>query len=119
NPVQHLVGARTIAHLPAADQRILLGRAYFPTLITGAFRAGLHAALDFAIVASVAAAAASWTRGGRYVHTEAPALSGRRRGAPAQDPAAWGARAPDGAAAAAADHPGTGQALSRVPSRDP
>ena len=121
NPVQHLVGAGTIAHLPVADQRVLLGRGYFPTLITGAFRAGLHAALDFAIVASLAAAAASWTRGGRYVHSEAAA--GGRREAPARGGGADGARAEDeaegGDAAASADHPGAAQVLSRVPSREP
>ena len=74
NPVEHLVGARTVARLPAAQRAVLLGHGFFPTLITGAFRVGLHAAFDFAIVASVLAAAASWTRGAMYVHAEpAPA----------------------------------------------
>jgi MFS family permease len=70
NPVQHLVGATTLAHLSASNKAVLLGHAYFPNLIAGAFQAGLHAALDFAIVASVLAAAASWTRGGRYVYSD-------------------------------------------------
>jgi MFS family permease len=70
NPVQHLVGAGTVAHLPAAQQAVLLGHGFFPRLITPPFRTGLHAALDFAAVASLLAAIASWTRGGRYVYSE-------------------------------------------------
>jgi len=70
NPIGHLIGAGTLAHLPAAQQSALLGHGFFPMLITGPFRAGLHAALDFAIVASVLAAAASWSRGAMYVHDD-------------------------------------------------
>jgi MFS family permease len=73
NPIEHLIGARTLAHLSAAQQKILLGHGFFPMLITAPFRVGLHAALDFAIVASVLAAAASWTRGAMYVHSDIPA----------------------------------------------
>jgi len=71
NPVQHLIGAGTLAHLNAAQQAALAQRGFFPGLIAAPFQAGLHAAFDFAIVASLLAAAASWTRGGRYVHTPA------------------------------------------------
>jgi MFS family permease len=70
NPISHLVGASTLAHLSAAQRTTLVGRSFFPTLITAPFHRGLHTALDFAIVASLVAAAASWTRGGRYVHAE-------------------------------------------------
>jgi MFS family permease len=70
NPIEHLVGAGTVARLPAAQQAVLLGHGFFPSLITAPFRAGLHAALDFAIVASALAAAASWSRGTMYVHAE-------------------------------------------------
>ena len=45
---------------------------FFPSIITAPFRSGLHAALDFALVASLLAAAASWTRGGRQQHTRLP-----------------------------------------------
>jgi EmrB/QacA subfamily drug resistance transporter len=71
NPVQHLVGAGTIAHLSAAQQAALAKRSFFPSLISGPFTKGLHAAFDFAIVMSLAAAAASWTRGKRYTYTPA------------------------------------------------
>ena len=71
NPVSHLVGAATLTHLTAAQQAALARHSFFPGLIAAPFQEGLHAAFDFAIVASLAAAAASWTRGGRYVYTPA------------------------------------------------
>jgi MFS family permease len=64
NPVQHLVGAHVMSQLPHAQQAVLTGRSFFPGLIAKPFRSGLHAALDFAIIASIVAAIASWTRGG-------------------------------------------------------
>ncbi|HEX3825510.1 MAG TPA: MFS transporter, partial [Mycobacteriales bacterium] len=70
NPVQHLVGAHVLSQLPAAQQSELTNRSFFPGLISGPFRSGLHAALDFGIVASLLAAAASWTRGGAYHYVE-------------------------------------------------
>jgi MFS family permease len=63
NPVQHLVGSGVLSHLSATQQATLTGRSFFPRLIAAPFRSGLHAALDFGIVASILAAAASWTRG--------------------------------------------------------
>ncbi len=71
DPVSHLVGAGTLAHLTAGQQAALAQHRFFPGLIAAPFQEGLHAAFDFAIVASLAAAAASWTRGGRYVYTPA------------------------------------------------
>jgi MFS family permease len=70
DPVQHLIGAHQLGQLPIAQQHALTGHSFFPGLISAPFRAGLHAALDFAIVASLAAAAASWVRGGHYVYSE-------------------------------------------------
>jgi hypothetical protein len=51
---------------------VLTGRSFFPSLIAGPFKQGLHAAFDFAIVACLIGAATSWTRGKRYVHGTAP-----------------------------------------------
>ena len=77
NPVQHLIGPGALAHLDAAERATLLGHGFFPRLITAPFRAGLHAAFDFAIVTSLLGAVASWTRGGRYVFAEeAPVVTG-------------------------------------------
>ncbi|MHB8329862.1 MAG: MFS transporter, partial [Acidimicrobiales bacterium] len=77
NPIEHLIGSATLAHLTGPQQAVLLGHGYFPMLITAPFRAGLHAALDFAILASLLAAAASWTRGGRYIHSDSPVAFGQ------------------------------------------
>jgi MFS family permease len=65
NPIQHFVGPHALAALPAHDQAVLTGHSFFPTLIAGPFRDGLHAAFAFAIVACLIAAAASLMRGGR------------------------------------------------------
>jgi MFS family permease len=65
NPIQKLLGPQALAHLSQAQQAALTGRSFFPSLIAAPFKAGLHTALDFAIVVSLLAAAASWTRGGR------------------------------------------------------
>jgi MFS family permease len=72
DPVQHLIGPGVFAHLSAAQQHALSSRSFFPGLISAPFRAGLHAAFDFAILISLIAAAASWTRGGRYVYAPTP-----------------------------------------------
>jgi MFS family permease len=67
NPIGELLGP-SIHHLPAANAAYLTGRSFFPSLISGPFASGLDEAFDFAIVACLIAAAASWLRGGRYVH---------------------------------------------------
>ncbi len=70
NPVQHLVGAAVLAHLPARQAAILTGRGFFPALISSPFANGLHAAFDFAIGACLLAAGMSWLRGGKYHYEE-------------------------------------------------
>jgi hypothetical protein len=51
NPIQHLLGAHGLAGLSAHDHALLTGRSFFPHLIAGPFRNGLHEAFAFAIVA--------------------------------------------------------------------
>jgi MFS family permease len=70
NPIQHLLGPTALAHLSLHSQTVLTGRSFFPQLISGPFRHGLHEALAFAIVACLVAAAASLMRGGRYYSVE-------------------------------------------------
>jgi MFS family permease len=72
DPMKALLGPSVLAHLPAGHASIIEGRSFFPRLIAAPFRAGLHTAFDFAIGACLIAAAASWTRGGKYVHVEDP-----------------------------------------------
>jgi hypothetical protein len=75
NPVQHLVGTSALSHLTAAQQAVVNGHSFFPNLIKGPFRSGLHDAFDFSIVASLIAAAASWSRGKRFVYTSQSATT--------------------------------------------
>ena len=70
NPIQHLLGPGVLDALPAASAHLLTGRSYFPSLISGPFRSGLHVAFAFSIAACLIAAAASWSRGKRYVAAE-------------------------------------------------
>jgi MFS family permease len=74
NPVQHLLApSGVLAKLPAASQRVLTGREFFPNLISAPFHHGL--VVVFAVAASLAvlAAFASLLRGGRYVPPAPPA----------------------------------------------
>jgi hypothetical protein len=68
NPIQQLIPASVLAHLPASHAAYLTGRSFFPSLVSPAFKTGLHYAFDFAIGCSLVAAVASLLRGGRYVH---------------------------------------------------
>jgi len=72
SPVEHLVGAPVLAHLSAANRALLNGRSFFPSLISKPFESGLHAAFDFAVLACLVAAGASWLRGGKYIYSEEP-----------------------------------------------
>jgi MFS family permease len=72
SPVEHLVGAPVLDHLSTANRALLNGRSFFPSLISKPFRSGLHAAFDFAVLACLVAAGASWLRGGKYVYSEEP-----------------------------------------------
>jgi MFS family permease len=75
NPIQHLVGPHVLGSLSAHNQATLIGRSFFPHLISAPFRSGLHATFAFAIIACLIAAAASLMRGGRY-HAEGPDAPG-------------------------------------------
>jgi MFS family permease len=79
NPIQHLVGAHALAGLSAHQHAVVVGRAFFPRLISGPFRTGLHETFAFAIVACLVAATASWFRGGKVE----PLESAPARAAPA------------------------------------
>jgi MFS family permease len=77
NPVQHLLASmRALASLPAASQRVLTGREFFPDLISGPFHQGLVVVFAVAAALSVLAGLASLLRGGR---AGTPAETGQRR----------------------------------------
>jgi hypothetical protein len=71
NPIGQLLGP-SLHHLPAANATYLTGRSFFPSLMAGPFASGLDEAFDFASVACLIGAGASWMRGGRYVHDLEP-----------------------------------------------
>ena len=77
NPIQHLLGTGVLHSLSPANAALLTGRSYFPSLISGPFRSGLNIAFGFSIGACLIAAAASWSRGKRYVDTENEGGPGR------------------------------------------
>ncbi len=70
NPIGSLLGPQTLHALPSSDASYLTGHTFFPSLVSGPFHAGLSVAFGFAIVACLVAAAASWLRGGKYVHVD-------------------------------------------------
>jgi MFS family permease len=72
NPVQKLLGAQTLHALPASQQHALVGRSFFPHLISSPFHTALTYAFAFAIAACTVAAVASLLRGGKYHWTEEP-----------------------------------------------
>jgi hypothetical protein len=75
NPVQHLLAARgALSSRPAASQRVLPGRQFFPELISGPFQHGLSVVFGVSALASVAAVA-SLLRGGRYTTRRPPTRS--------------------------------------------
>ncbi len=89
NPIQHLAGAHVLSTLSAHSQAVITGRSFFPQLISGPFRSGLHETFLFAIIACLVAAVASLMRGGIYHHDNAPAPSANvpESTAPARPPA--------------------------------
>ena len=76
NPIHSMLGP-ALSHLPAAKVAYLTGRSFFPSLIAQPFGDGLAVAFDFALIACLVAAVASWLRGGRYVHGEDDLLTPR------------------------------------------
>jgi hypothetical protein len=71
NPAKELLGPHVLSHLSAHNAAAISGRGFFPHLIAGPFRHGLHEAFAFAIAMCLVAAVASWSRGKRVV---APAV---------------------------------------------
>jgi MFS family permease len=83
DPVRTLIGPAVINHLSAANAAALTNRDFFPHLIAEPFRSGLHKAFAFAVGACLLAALMSWSRGRRYVESQArvpPAVSGNAAG---------------------------------------
>src|SRR3954452_15020915 len=70
NPIRTLLGPHVLTSLTPAHATYLTGKTYFPQLISKPFMHGLRIVFSAATIMSVIAAAASWMRGGRYVHPD-------------------------------------------------
>ncbi len=67
NTLGHLYQSGALGVLSPTTVHTITSRSFFPSLISGPFGAGLHVAFDFSLAGCLIAAAASWSRGGRYV----------------------------------------------------
>ena len=67
NPLRTLLPPQVIQGLSAAAQANILGKAFFPNLISGSFEVGLRVAFVISAVLSIMAALASLLRGKRYI----------------------------------------------------
>ncbi|MGC9221996.1 MAG: MFS transporter [Solirubrobacteraceae bacterium] len=67
NPMTSLLGP-VLHTLPHATAAHLTGHTFFPKLVSQPFASGIHTAFYFAAGACVAAAGASWMRGGKYYY---------------------------------------------------
>ena len=70
NPIRTLLGPHVLGSLSTSHAAYLTGKTYFPQLISKPFMHGLRIVFSAATVMSLIAAAASWLRGGKYVHEE-------------------------------------------------
>lgn len=70
NPMEKLVGPRTLAQLPPAKAADITGKRFFPKLISGPFIDGLRIAFTASVIMCLVAAAASWLRGSHYLADE-------------------------------------------------
>ncbi|MGH9302593.1 MAG: MFS transporter, partial [Acidimicrobiales bacterium] len=84
NPIQSILGPHVLGQLSHAHAAYLTGRSFFPKLISAPFENGLTEAFDFAAIACVVAAIASWLRGGKYHYEEGAELRGDSPPAPVE-----------------------------------
>jgi MFS family permease len=70
NPMHTLLGDKVLAALPPDKAAYLTGKTFFPQLISSPFKHGLVIVFTVSLLMCLIAAAASWLRGGHYVHTE-------------------------------------------------
>jgi MFS family permease len=70
NPIQTLLGPAVLAGLSPQQAQFLIGRSFFPELISGPFAAGLTLALGFAAAACLIAGIASAMHGPKHLPDE-------------------------------------------------
>jgi MFS family permease len=90
SPLQHLLPGHVLRHLTEAQFHAIVGRSFFPHLISAPFGAGLGTAFSFAAGGCFVAALASWARGKRFIYTE-EAKRASAAAQPVEPPATLGA----------------------------
>jgi len=73
NPLQNLLGpsgANVLSALPVHQAQYIIGKVFFPTLISGPFKHGLSLTFTMSMIMSLVAALASALRGRHYVHRD-------------------------------------------------
>lgn len=70
NPMSKLVPAQVLNQLPAQNRETILGKNFFPQLLSKPFMHGLQLSFGFAAVLYILAAIASWMRGKKYIAEE-------------------------------------------------
>src|SRR5487761_738960 len=86
NPMAHLLPPSLLAALPHAASARLTSQSFFAGLITGPFGSGLHVAFDFSLALCLVAAAASWSRGKRYIYEHTGSRAEPVNGTPSEPP---------------------------------
>jgi MFS family permease len=78
NPIGVLLPPATMHQvgISAANQNVLLGKSFFPHLISGPFMVGLHSVFYFSALLCLVGAVASYLRGPRYIHGQDAAMNG-------------------------------------------
>ncbi len=72
NPLATLLGSHGLSHVSNAQAHFIIGRQFFPKLISKPFSRGLSEAFSFAALACLLGAGASILRGGKYVRIDDP-----------------------------------------------
>jgi MFS family permease len=67
NPMEQLLGQKTLASLPPKNAAAITSKTFFPSLISKPFLDGLRITFTASLLMMIVAAMASWRRGGRYV----------------------------------------------------
>lgn len=70
NPLGSLLGPDVLNSLPPEAVKEITSRTFFPQLIAGPFQAGFIVVMIFSVIICLIAAAASWMRGGKYIHED-------------------------------------------------
>jgi MFS family permease len=70
NPMEKLVGSQTLSTLTPQQRETITGKEFFPNLISKPLKDGLFIVFGASSAMCLVAGAASWMRGGKFVHSD-------------------------------------------------